>query len=141
MEPYLPVMASCTKKNCPIDDGSTWPACVGPNGCMRTRPSAKPVRVAHICLEPDMEEVDKILSGGIPVDKIAKVYGPVYRRPKVTPDERNKRNRNSRRSVSVSRDLYAKLKESARVNHRSMSSIVEEECAIFFGDSVKDSDS
>ena len=122
-------------------------------------PGSMPVpKVGHVCLEPSVEldmavkAADDLLKGGLPADKVAKIfapvtemYGPIHitrkRFVKVTKEERNSRNRNSRRSISVSRVLYNKLKAAAEAEERSMAGIVEEECAIFFNYLVKDYDS
>jgi hypothetical protein len=116
---------------------------------MRTRldliPEKKPdVLVFHISLEEptdeDMKSISDIAAGGIPVDKIAKVHVRTEKatpKAKMLPEERNERNRNSRRSVSVSKSTYEKLKESAQANERSMSNIVESECDLFFDSLVK----
>lgn len=113
----------------------TWPACLGPNGCMRTR-SIPTVRIAHVCLEMDEDDgVDpsKILEGGIPPNKIARVYGPVLRKFGNNPpvEKVSKGRQGNRKSVSLSLHTYTKLKEAAALNHRSMASIVDTECNRF----------
>ncbi len=121
---------ACRSRKCRVQDGETWPKCMGPNGCMRDQPlEAEPI-VAHM---PTPKRTRKVWN---PKPKPPPKPAPIVLKPKPKPQKtRTRQSRSTRKSVSVSVSgkLFAKFEAKAELDPRSMSRIIEDETNRFLG--------
>lgn len=111
---------ACAEKGCAVQDGETWPGCIGPSGCMRNYEAPPPL--ANI-------------SKPVPPIKTGRKIWKTSPKPKPkSGPQRSYKPRPGKKSVSINGKLHGRFKAVVKAKGISMSSVLEAACQRYFGD-------